>query len=465
MPKINRRFRFQSTGMALTLNLGLTLGLLLSLSACPAEPDPCGAPGTPCPGPSATPTPTLVNAVIPAPTTNVQLLITDGNVKNVTGASVEISAASMASKTATTDGNGLVNFPQLRLDADYTIRVTAAGFVDTVRNVNFSALPPVGADQAHFVAIKLDAKISTLTGNVTDAAGKALSAAVIFDSKQSTLSDANGNFSLSYAESAQLRLTVSKQGFNNQIKTQAILPNQNTQLGAIALASKNRPIQISFDTSKAPFGLSGEAALARLKPFQDEVVKAGLVLKPLGENLDNLTETDILVLTSPNKAFSAEEIGAIQAFVLNGGKLVVLGEWAGFGGFNAPATNLMLKPFGIAFGEDTLRENNSGMLSFGSFTSHPITDSLKQVTMYQSGSVQSQGSTTATILLRTALGSFRIASNDGTFGTVLASTYGTGKLVLVGDSSCFSSDDANGNGVADLREGDNLRLGLQILSW
>ncbi len=461
MPKINFISRFQAQGGAGLL----ALSLLVSLSGCPAEPDPCGAPGTPCPNSTPTPALPVSGSVIPAPTTNVQLLITDANVKNVSGASVEISAASIASKSATTDGNGLVSFPQLRLDADYTIRVQAPGYIETVRNVNFSALPPVGADQAHFVAIKLDAKTATLTGKVTDSSGKPLSAAVIFDSKQSTLSDANGNFSLSYSESVQLRLSISKQGFNNQIKTQAVLPNQNIQLGAIALASKNRQVQVSFDTSKAPFGLSGESALARLKSFQDEVSKAGFGLKPLGENMENLTDTDILVLTSPNKAFSAEEIGAIQAFVLNGGKVVVLGEWAGFGGFNATATNLMLKPFGIAFGEDTLRENNSGQLNFGSFSNHPITESLKQVSMYQSGSVQSQGSSTAAVLLRTGAGSFRIASNDGTFGTVLASTYGSGKLVLVGDSSCFSSDDANGNGVPDLREGDNLRLGLQILNW
>ncbi|MBT9547431.1 MAG: hypothetical protein IV090_18705 [Candidatus Sericytochromatia bacterium] len=451
--------RSQRTGL-------FALTLLLSLSGCPAEPDPCGTPGTAvCPGPTATPTPAVTGTVIPAPTTNVQLLITDSNVKNVSGAEVEISAAAIATKTAITDGNGLVNFQQLRLDADYTIRVKAAGYVETVRNVNFSALPPVGTDQAHFVAIKLDPKTATLTGNVTDSSGKPVSAAVIFDSKQSTLSDANGNFSLSYSESVQLRLSISKQGFNNQIKTQAVLPNQNIQLGAIALAPKNRQVQVSFDTSKSPFGLSGETALARLKAFQDEVVKAGFGLKPLGENMDNLSDTDILVLTSPNKAFSAEEIGAIQAFVLNGGKVVVLGEWAGFGGFNASATNLMLKPFGIAFGEDTLRENNSGMLTFNSFSSHPITDSLKQVTLYQSGSVQIQGSANAKVVIRTGASSFRIASNDGSFGTVLASTYGSGKLVLVGDSSCFSSDDANGNGVPDLREGDNLRLGLQILNW
>jgi hypothetical protein len=461
MPKINFPTQMRSHRA-----VWLALTLLLSLSGCPAEPDPCGIPGSAaCPGPAVTPTPAVSGTVIPAPTTNVQLLITDANVKNVGGAEVELSAAAIASKTATTDGNGLVNFLQLRLDADYTIRVKAAGYIDTVRNVNFSALPPVGADQAHFVAIKLDAKTATLTGKVTDSSGKPLSAAVIFDSKQSTLSDANGNFNLNYSESVQLRLSISKQGFNNQVKTQAVLPNQNIQLGAIALASKNRQVQVSFDTSKAPFGLSGEAALARLKSFQDEVSKAGFGLKPLGENMENLTDTDILVLTSPNKPFSAEEIGAIQAFVLNGGKVVVLGEWAGFGGFNATATNLMLKPFGIAFGEDTLRENNSGQLNFGSFSSHPITEGLKQVSMYQSGSVQSQGSSTVAVLLRTGAGSFRIASNDGTFGTVLASTYGSGKLVLVGDSSCFSSDDANGNGVPDLREGDNLRLGLQILNW
>jgi len=461
MPKINfiSMMRSQQTGL-------LALTLLLSLNGCQVEPDPYGTPGTAvCPGPTTTPTPAVTVSVIPAPTTNVQLLITDANVKNVSGAEVEISAAAIASKTATTDGNGLVNFQQLRLDADYTIRVKAAGYVDTVRNVNFSALPPVGTDQAHFVAIKLDPKTATLTGTVTDSSGKPLSAAVIFDSKQSTLSDANGSFSLSYSEPVQLRLSISKQGFNNQVKTQAVLPNQNIQLGAIALAPKNRQVQVSFDTSKSPFGLNGETALARLKAFQDEVSKAGFGLKPLGENMDNLTDTDILVLTSPNKAFSAEEIGAIQAFVLNGGKVVVLGEWAGFGGFNASATNLMLKPFGIAFGEDTLRENNSGMLTFSSFNSHPITDSLKQVTLYQSGSVQSQGSANAKVVVRTGAGSFRIASNDGSFGTVLASTYGSGKLVLVGDSSCFSSDDANGNGVPDLREGDNLRLGLQILNW
>jgi hypothetical protein len=460
MPEINSKQKLNF--------LSASLCLLLTLSACPG-PDSCestpGSANACVVEPTPTPPATITQSAIPAPLTDIQLLITDANVNAVTGALVEISASSVAAKSATTDGQGIVNFPQLRLDAEYSIRVQAPGFVEAFRTVNFSALPPVGINQPLFVAIKIDAKSATLSGQITDSQGKALESAVIFDSKQSTISDAAGQFQLSYSEASQLRLSISKQGYNKTIKVQAVSPNQDIKLGAIPLSANNNPIKVSFDVSKAPFGLSGENALARMKLYQEEVGKAGYLLKSLGEGFDNLTDTDILVLTSPNKPFSAEEIGAIQAFVLNGGKLVVLGEWAGFGGFNAPATNLMLKPFGLGFGQDTLRENNSGILNFTNFISHPITQNLKQVTFYQSGSVQNMGSANATILARTSPEAFRIASNDGAFASILVSTYGSGKVILVGDTSFLSSDDSNANGIPDLKEGDNLRLGLQFLAW
>ncbi|PIQ27890.1 hypothetical protein COW36_08740 [bacterium (Candidatus Blackallbacteria) CG17_big_fil_post_rev_8_21_14_2_50_48_46] len=440
-----------------------TLAALLSgmlLTACVSD----GVIDPPVQTPTPAPTGAVTGTPLPIPRKDVQLLISDADVKGISGAEVEISAAAVPAIKATTDSNGLANFPGLRTDTEYSIRVNASGFLSSSRTVNLLGVPSVQNTDTLLLAIKMERNQSTLKGRVTDSQGQPLANAVVFDSKQSIITNANGEFQFGYSEAQQLRMVAAKQGYQSQIKITAAQINQNLDLGTLTLPTKTGQIKVSLDTSKNPMGQSAEAGLKNFETLQNEWIQAGYSLKKMN-SLENLSDTDILVFISPSKSFSAEEIGAIQAFVLNGGKLVVLGEWAGFGGFDAQAVNLLLAPYGLSMGADSLRDSGSGYLTVDQFTPHAITQSIAQLKFYQSGSVQTTTSPSAEILARSSKNSFRILDNTGSFGVVLSALYGAGKVVLVGDSSIFSSEDSDGNGIPNLKEADNLRLAKQILAW
>lgn len=435
--------------------------LLLSSLLLACEPE---TPATP-PLPSATPAvPGVQTTPVPIPTKEVQFLITDTQVRGIAGARISLSAPAVAQQQVTTDAQGLAHFPALRSDTEYTIRVEAEGYLTAVRTVRLLGLPSIQNSDALLLGIKLEARSSTLSGQVVDAQGKPLADAVVFDGKQSTLTDTNGRFSLAYAEPAQLRLSFARQGYQTQVRIQTIQPDQKLELGSIQLPARTGPLRVSLDISTVPLGQKGESPLALLNSLIAELTRQGLSIRNLS-SLDNLSETDILVLASPSRSFSVEEIGTLQAFVLNGGKLIVLGEWAGFGGFDAVSANQMLKPYGVRFGEDTLRENGTGTLRITRFSAHALTRDLSQIILYQASSVQNDSAPQAQILARSSDSSFSILSNTGAYGVLLSSLYGAGKIILVGDTSFLSDQDSDRNGIPNLREADNLKLGLNLFSW
>lgn len=422
-------------------------------------------PESPAVLPSVSPPPVMATATpLPIPTKDVQIFITDAQINGIAGARIEISAPSVPTQQATTDSQGLAHFPALRSDTEYTIRVEAEGYLSTSRTVKLLALPTIQNSDILLLGIKLEARSSALSGQVVDAQGQPLADVVVFDGKQSVLTDAKGRFELAYAEPAQLRLSFARQGYQTQVRTPVIQPHQQLDLGQIQLPARSGPLRVSLDTSHAPLGQQEEDILSALRGLKAELTGQGISFQTMN-SLENLTETDILVLASPSRSFSVEEIGTIQAFVLNGGKLIVLGEWAGFGGFDVSATNQMLKPFGVHFSEDTLREQGSGTLRITRFMPHALTRNLNQVVLYQAGSVQNESAPQAQILARSSDQSFSILSNTGAYGVLLASLYGAGKVILVGDTSFLTNEDSDRNGTANLYEADNLKLGFNLFQW
>jgi hypothetical protein len=434
--------------------------LLLLLSACEPEVPPVAVKPqpTPVPGQPAA----VVGTPVPVPMREVQILITDAAVRGLAGANVSVSAPAVPTQTVQTGSDGIARFAALRADTEYTIRVDISGYVSATRTVNLMGLPSIQNTDTLLLGIKLDAQRSALSGRVTNAQGQPLAEAVVSDGRQSLTTDAEGRFSLPYAEAAQIRLTVARQGFESLSRDLSVLGSQD--LGNLSLQARSGPQRVTFYTGARSFGQSVEQPLTPLKAFQDELTRTGLSVRE-SASLDSLSESDVFVMASPALGFSADEIASIQAFVLKGGKLVMLGEWAGFGGFDATAANALLKPLGVSFGEDTLRENGSGDLVLTRFEPHAITAGLKGLSFYQSASVRADSALQARMLVRTGDNSFRIASNTGAFGVVLCALSGAGKVVLVGDTSFLSSTDSDGNGVSNLQERDNLRLGLNLINW
>lgn len=447
-----------------TMNTFLTrplaaLWLASLLAACDTPTTPAQ---NPSPSPSASQTPIVTSTPVPVPRIQVQIQIQTADTKKVIpGAEVSLTSPTQETIKLTTDASGWAVFRDVPQTAEYTIDVTAPGYEGASRKANLSQLATLG-QKALLLAVELNSVSSNLTGRVLDSNGTALSGATVFDTLQSVTTDSQGRFKLGYSTSSEVKLTVSKTGYQSTSKTVFVELKKDQDLGDISLTRRTEQFQVGIDTSHLPLGQSN--GLSSFAGLQNQISSQGFTVKTLSSGLeDKLDSLDVLLLLCPSTSFSASEIGAIQAFVLSGHKLIVTGEWAGFSGFDGAATNQMLAPFKVQLGVDTLRENNTGTLNIKTFSSHPITTGISQLTLYQSGSVKITG--TGSLVARTGATSFQIASNQGAFGVVSASTYGSGKVVVVGDTSFWSNEDSDGNGTPNINEADNLKLLQQILSW
>lgn len=177
-----------------------------------------------------------------------------------------------------------------------------------------------------------------------------------------------------------------------------------------------------------------------------------------GTNAQDLSNYNVYVIPEPNIRLTAAEITAIRSFVQNGGGLFMIADHAGADrnsdGWDAPEifNDLMGSPsvFGITFNV------NSADTSFGWFDDHPngnfTTDTTSPIIYTGAfGNPSSTrglglfGSTTMTLsgngkghIWRT------ISTHDTSTGVTFAtSTYGTGRIAAVGDSST-AEDATNG---------------------
>jgi hypothetical protein len=177
-----------------------------------------------------------------------------------------------------------------------------------------------------------------------------------------------------------------------------------------------------------------------------------------GTNAQDLSHYNIFVMPEPNIALTSTEITAIRSFVQNGGGLFMIADHAGAdrnndgidaaGVFNA----LMGSPsiFGITYND------NSADRTFGWFDDHPdgnfTTDTTSPIIWTGTYGVPSSsrglglfGSTSMT-LSGAAKGHVwkTTSTHDTSTGVTFAtSTYGTGRVAAIGDSS-VTEDATNG---------------------
>ncbi len=441
----------------------LLLSALLVACTDPVSPDanPSASPNpgsSNSPGPGSTPLPTAK--------VQVQIQIQNGSSQMIAGAVVSATSPTQPTVKLTTDASGRVNFPELRQGGEYTFEVTAPGYEAASRKANLGQLATQGQKEL-LLAIVLSPLNTSLRGRVLDSNSRPVVGASVFDSRQTVTTDNEGRFQFGYSAASDVRLAISKAGFQPLSRSISVQSGQHQDLGDLTLATKTGPLRLGLDATHSPLGQAGTAGLGPYAGLQSAITATGFQVETLtGNLLDQLDNLDVLLILSPASSFSVEEIGAIQAFVLSGRKLIVTGEWAGFAGFNGSAVNQLLMPLNVQFGLDTLRENSSGFLTVGGFQAHPVTTGLSQLKLYQSGSVRLGASaTTGDLIARTSSNSFQIADNSGSFAVICAAAYGAGKVVLVGDTSLWSNEDSDGNGKANLDEADNRKLLTQILSW
>ncbi len=171
-----------------------------------------------------------------------------------------------------------------------------------------------------------------------------------------------------------------------------------------------------------------------------------------GTGVQDLKNYDVFVVAEPNIRFTSAEKTAILNFVKNGGGLFMISNHSGSDrnndGWDSPAiwndlmsTNTVkANPFGITITLNNFSETTSNRLSA---TTNPILNgSQGAVTQlkYSAGASMSINRTANTTVQGLI---WRGTSSQGTSNIMCASaTFGTGRVVLIGDSS--PADDGTG---------------------
>ncbi|MDN3677860.1 hypothetical protein QWY90_11125 [Flavobacterium paronense] len=183
-----------------------------------------------------------------------------------------------------------------------------------------------------------------------------------------------------------------------------------------------------------------------------ETLPSGTTITYGGTNAQDLKNYDVFVVDEPNTRFTAAEKTAILTFVKNGGGLFMISDHTvsdrNNDGWDSPAiwndlmsTNtVQTNPFGITITLNNFSETTSNRLSA---TTNPILNgSQGTVTQlkYSAGASMSIN-TTANTTVQGLI--WRGSSSQGTTNIMCATaTFGTGRVVVIGDSS--PADDGTG---------------------
>lgn len=398
---------------------------------------------------------------------DAQVLIVDNNDQPVADVEVTLNSLSQAQRVERTDAQGVATFAQIPQNAEYQIEVNKEGFQKTSRTADLGRL--VTQNQRNVsLKIILEPILSGLSAQVVDAQGNVLAGASVFDGTNTVETDREGRFTLGYNTAQTVTLRLKKTGYEASSRQVQVVVGEVLNLGQVVLSKAPSKRVIGIDLTHDSFGLSGSNALQNYQRVQSTLEAEGYQVQPITADLLNTLPTlDGLLVLSPQAAFSVEEKAAIQAFVLSGKKLVMTAEWAGFGGFSHANANQVLAPFNLVLGTDTLRATDqSGFLRTTNFESHPLVAGIEQLKFFQSASVRLlQLGQPGALPVRTEDNTFRIVNTVGAFGLIGVAPFGSGNVVVLGDSSLWSDEDSDGNQIANLDEADNRKLLSQIFSW
>ncbi len=398
---------------------------------------------------------------------DAQVMIVDAQDKPVADVEVTLNSLSQAQRVERTNSEGIATFTQIPQNAEYQIEVQKTGFQKASRTADLARL--VTQNQRNVsLKIILEPILSGLSGQVLDAQSTPLAGASVFDGTNTVETDKDGRFTLGYNSAQTVTLRVKKTGYEASSRQVQVAPGQVLNLGQVVLSKAASQRVIGIDLTHNSFGLSGSNALQNYQRVQSTLEAEGYKVQIITADLLNtLPSLDGLLVLSPQSTFSVEEKAAIQAFVLSGKKLVLTAEWAGFGGFSHANANQILAPFNLELGTDTLRATDqSGFLSTTNFEAHPLVQGIQRLKFFQSASVRlNQLGQPGALPVRTEDNTFRIVNTVGAFGLIGVAPFGSGNVVVVGDSSLWSDEDSDGNQIANLDEADNRKLLSQIFSW
>ncbi|NLF13328.1 MAG: hypothetical protein GX597_16210 [Anaerolineaceae bacterium] len=199
---------------------------------------------------------------------------------------------------------------------------------------------------------------------------------------------------------------------------------------------------------------------------------------------------NVLLVAYPEVAFAPAEISAVAGFVRDGGRLIVLGEWASF----VPPThaNALLEGVGagitIHFGTVNDPTDNEGGAAYWpvihQFAAHPLVQGVGEVATYAGASLSVIGpavalasgdadSYTGSMALRGEASSeggeiAGVTPQDLVPGAPIVMAFarvGMGSVFVTGDSNLWSGSDTDGDGAVNLNERNNRQLAYNVLDY
>lgn len=455
----SRRESTKPPALALVVAAGLTLAS--ALTGCP---NPGGARPSPTtsvspiqtPGPTVNPAWSQPTAPLDGAYSDAGYAVFGGSLavealadgQPARGAMFKVYGPTLA--TATADPSGRANFGPLAPGPDYRLVVTHDGRA-TFTSAPFEIKKKQTVNQRATLAAG-----AVVKGRVS-AAGAPVVGAVVSDGTTSTLSGADGSYELRGVTPGSVTLTAGKPRFS--LDTKSLTATAGQPATADLTLAATAPVAF-LDTS-----ISAGVGADRLAALRQHLGSKGWQLQ------DAAPREGVWVVISPGRDLTGAEVERMTTFVAQGGKLVVFGEWGGFGGFRTPGANALVHRFGLHFNPDLLREppqagGDAAWLSVARFKPDvaAIAD-LKAVQLYQSCSLF--GLSPMTELAQTGQLGYRVQAGPqaGAHTVAAGGPYKGGKAVVVGDASAFSDDDTDGDQIPNAAEAENLRFVERLLDW
>jgi hypothetical protein len=358
------------------------------------------------------------------------------------------------------------------LDGDDTLVVQAAapGYLPASHTSAAVSL----ADGRGLLQLDLLPATGVISGRVVGDAGP-VAGACVSDGRVSTLTDAAGEFRLAVGE-AQSTLKVAATGYATRTLGPVNVAAASAT-GDLRLEGLGRPLTVLVANASKPFG-DRDGDLAPLAPLYRLLGSAGFqTLRQTGEALPDLSKIDIVLLPVPSAALPTDQRQALTEWVRQGGKLVVLGEWGGYGAFSVQAANDVLQPCNLAFGADTLRQVGATDAGAGLLTITPgpeprLWDGIRQIRLRQAASVQVVEGNVVPLdaqnthpIGRIGKDGLRIAAVWGQFSPIALALVGAGRVIAVGDASLWAADGEGAGGTMDHLSDDNRSFALNVFRW
>ncbi|MEX2739499.1 MAG: DUF4350 domain-containing protein [Candidatus Wukongarchaeota archaeon] len=197
-----------------------------------------------------------------------------------------------------------------------------------------------------------------------------------------------------------------------------------------------------------------------------------------------LASADILIIPVPQNVYTGSELGAIETWVEDGGKLLLIGDWGGYGSVaNELANRFEIECAGDAIldSDDLLAADDSqfyldGALGrhsvAGNLANHRIMEDISRVDVFAASGILFQP-VDAVNLMQTDNDGTAIWNSDSSDArgvplmlVINGGTVDNGAVVTITDGNLWSnSTDWDNNGIMDFEQGDNKLLALNTIDY